>query len=195
MVLLPLHGGGGAARSAVTEGAHPPRLILVAQAAGAFGVKGEMRITAFTEDPAALLRHGTLKGEDGAPALTLTGGRVAKGAVIARAREVETREEAEALRGLRLYIDRATLPEPEEDEYYFADLVGLAVRSPAGEAMGSVRSVNNFGAGDLLEIAPGDGAPSWWAPFTREVVPEVRIADGVIVVDRPPETEAKEGVE
>ncbi|MDB5479332.1 MAG: rimM [Caulobacteraceae bacterium] len=176
----------------MTEGADTPRLILVAQAAGAFGVKGEMRITAFTEDPAALLRYGTLKREDGSPALTLTGGRIAKGAVIARASEVETREEAQALRGLRLYIDRAILPEPEEDEYYLADLVGLAVRSPAGEAMGTVKSVNNFGAGDLLEIAPGDGSPSWWAPFTREVVPDVRLAEGLIVVDRPPEIKAKE---
>jgi 16S rRNA processing protein RimM len=176
----------------VTEGAHSPRLILVAQAAGAFGVKGEMRITAFTEDPAALLRYRTLLREDGASALTLTGGRAVKAALIARAREVETREQAQALRGLRLYIDRATLPEPEEDEYYLADLIGLAVRSPAGEAMGTVKSVNNFGAGDLLEIAPGDGSPSWWAPFTREVVPDIRLEEGVIVVDRPPETEAKE---
>ena len=174
----------------MTEGAQP-RLILVAQAAGAFGVKGEMRITAFTEDPAALLRYRTLLRQDGAPALTLTGGRVAKGALIARAREVETREQAQALRGLRLYVDRADLPEPDEDEYYLADLIGLAVRSPAAEAMGRVRSVNNFGAGDLLEIDPGDGSPSWWAPFTREVVPEVRLAEGWLIVDRPPETEAK----
>ena len=168
-----------------------PRLILVAQAAGAFGVKGEMRITAFTEDPAALLRYRTLQREDGSPGLTLTGGRVAGGALIARAREVETREQAQALRGLRLYIDRASLPEPEEDEYYLADLIGLAVRSPAGEPMGTVKSMNNFGAGDLVEIAPGDGSPTWWAPFTREVVPEVRLEDGVIVVDRPSEIEAK----
>jgi 16S rRNA processing protein RimM len=168
------------------------RLILVAQAAGAFGVKGELRITAFTEDPAALLRYGSLKRADGSPALTLTGGRVTKDAVIARAREVATREEAQALRGLRLYIDRGILPEPEEDEYYLADLVGLAVRSPAGKPMGIVRSVQNFGAGDLLEIAPADGAPTWWAPFTREVVPDIRLAEGHITVDRPPETEAKE---
>jgi 16S rRNA processing protein RimM len=151
-----------------------------------------MRITAFTEDPAALLRYRILQREDGSPALTLTGGRVAKGALIARAREVETREQAQALRGLRLYIDRASLPEPEEDEYYLADLIGLAIRSPTGEPMGTVRSVNNFGAGDLLEIAPGDGSPTWWAPFTREVVPEVRLAEGVIVVDRPAEIEARE---
>lgn len=168
----------------------PPRLILVAQAAGAFGVKGEMRITAFTEDPAALLHYRSLKGADGSPALTLTSGRVAKAGLIARAREVETREEAQALRGLRLYIDRASLPEPKEDEYYLADLVGLAVRAPAGEPIGAVKSVHNFGAGDLLEIAPGDGSPSWWAPFTRDIVPEVSLAEHFVVVDRPPDVEA-----
>jgi 16S rRNA processing protein RimM len=176
----------------VREPQASPRLILVAQAAGAFGVKGELRITAFTEDPAALLRYRTLMRADGSPGLTLTGGRVAKGALIARASEVATREEAQALRGLRLYIDRAILPEPDEDEYYLADLIGLAVRSPAGEPLGAVKSVNNFGAGDLLEIAPSDGAPSWWAPFTRDVVPEVRLAEGLLIVDRPDEVEAKE---
>ena len=165
-------------------------LILVAQAAGAFGVKGDLKITAYTEDPAALLRYRTLLREDGAIALTLTGGRVANGALIARALEVETREQAQGLRGLRLYIPRDILPDPEEDEYYLTDLIGLAVRSPSGEDLGRVHDVRNFGAGDLLEISPADGAPSWWTPFTREVVPHVRIADGLVIVDRPPETDA-----
>jgi 16S rRNA processing protein RimM len=167
-------------------------LILVAQAAGAFGVKGDLRITPYTEDPAAPLRYGVLKREDGSPGLTLTGGRVANGVLIARAREIETREQAQALRGLRLYIDRDSLPAPEEDEYYLVDLIGLAVLSPVGQALGRVRSVNNFGAGELLEIAPDDGSPTWWAPFTLAVVPEVRIDEGVIVVARPPEVEANE---
>ncbi len=167
-------------------------LILVAQAAGAFGVRGELRITPYTEDPAALLRYASLRGEDGAVALTLTGGRVvAGGGLITTAREVKTREEAQALRGLRLYIDRAALPEAEEDEFYLADLIGLAALSPAGEAVGRVRSVQNFGAGDLLEIDPGDGSPSWWVPFTLAVVPDVRLAEGVIVIDRPPEVEGR----
>jgi 16S rRNA processing protein RimM len=170
----------------------PPRagLILVAQAAGAFGVKGELRITPYTEDPAALLGYKTLLREDGAPVLTLTSGRIAAGGLIARAREVDTREQAQALRGLRLYIERASLPEPDEDEYYLADLVGLAARAPDGTPLGQVRSVQNFGAGDLLEIAPPGHGPTWWAPFTLAVVPEVRLAEGLIVIDRPPEVEA-----
>jgi 16S rRNA processing protein RimM len=165
-------------------------LILVAQAAGAFGVRGELRITAFTADPAALLDYGELRRADGEVALTLAGGRVVKGAVIARARQVETREQAQALRGLKLYIERALLPNPEEDEYYLADLVGLAVRSPTGEDLGRVKSVQNFGAGDLLEIAPPGGLATWYAPFTRAVVPEVKIAEGCVIVDRPTEIEA-----
>lgn len=166
------------------------RLILVGQAAGAFGVKGDLRITAFTEDPAALLRYRTLLREDGSAGLALTGGRAVKGALIARAEEVVTREQAQALRGLRLYIDRAILPEPEEDEYYLADLIGLTARAPDGADLGTIRSVQNFGAGDLLEIAPAGGGATWYAAFTREVVPEVRLAEGVVVIDRPPETEA-----
>ena len=175
----------------MTEGARPPRLILVAQAAGAFGVKGDLRITTYTEDPAAPLRYTTLLREDGAVALTLTGGRLANGDLIARAREVETREQAQALRGLRLYIARDSLPEPDDDEYYLTDLIGLSAQSPAGAPVGRVKSVHNFGAGELLEIDPGDGSPSWWAPFTLAVVPEVRLVEGVIVIDRPAEIEAK----
>ena len=164
---------------------------MVAKADGAFGVRGEIRLTAFTEDPGALLRYGTLRREDGSLGLTLSAGRVVKDGVIARAAEVETREEAQALRGLRLYVDRAILPEPDEDEYYLADLIGLAAVSPEGAALGRIKTVNNFGAGDLLEIQPADGSPSWWSPFTREAAPEVRIAAGEVVVVRLPETSAE----
>jgi len=167
----------------------PPRLILIAQAAGAFGVRGELRITALGDDPLRLLDYSPLKREDGSTALTLTAGRAIPGALIARAREIETREQAQALRGLRLYIDRDALPPPDEDEFYLADLIGLAAHSPDGAPIGRVKSVHNFGAGDLLEIDPADGGPSWWAPFTLAVVPEVRLADGVVVVDRPVEIE------
>ncbi|MDQ2859981.1 MAG: ribosome maturation factor RimM [Pseudomonadota bacterium] len=163
------------------------RLILVGRVAGAFGVRGEVRIAAFTDDPATLLAYGALKREDGSIGLTLTGGRAVKGALIAWATGVESRDEATALRGLGLYIDRAILPDPEEDEFYLADLINLAATSPDGEPLGTVKSVHNFGAGDLLEIDPADGAPSWWAPFTKAGVPEVRVAEGVVVVARPDE--------
>ena len=163
-------------------------LIMVGRVAGAFGVRGEVRITSFTAEPLALVDYRTLLREDGSPGLTLTGGRVAKGGVVARAQEVATRDEAEALRGLKLYIPRATLPEPDDDEFYVADLVGMEVRSLEGDVLGRVRSVRDFGAGDLLEIAPAAGE-SWWLPFTREAVPEVRMADGFLVAVRADEVE------
>jgi 16S rRNA processing protein RimM len=163
-------------------------LILVGRVAGAFGVKGEVRITAYTAEPMALVGYRDLKRENGQPGLTLTGGRPTKGGIIVRAREVETREQAEALRGLRLYIPRDVLPEPVEDEFYVTDLVGLSVETPDGEPLGRIKTVQDFGAGDLLEVQPENGA-SWWLPFTRESVPEVRIAEGKVVAVRPEETE------
>ena len=163
-------------------------LIQVGRVAGAFGVKGEVRITAFTAEPLALVDYKTLLREDGSPALTVLSGRVAKGGVVVRAAEITDRNQAEAARGLKLYIPRAALPEPDEDEYYVTDLIGLDVVSLEGELIGKVRSVRDFGAGDLLEVAPLHGE-SWWLPFTREAVPEVQMDAGRIVAVRPDEVE------
>jgi 16S rRNA processing protein RimM len=164
-------------------------LILVARVAGAFGVRGEVRLTAYTADPMALLEYRELKRENGQPGLTLTTARPAKAGIVARAKEIETREQAEAQRGLRLFIPRDALPATEdEDEFYLVDLIGLAVVTPEGESLGVVRNVQDFGAGDLLEIQPAQGA-SWYLPFTREAVPEVRLAERTIVAVRPLEIE------
>ncbi len=181
----------------MTAGAALPagerRLILVGRVAGPFGVRGELRITSYTAEADALLRFRRLLREDGAPALTLTGGRVAKaGELVARAAEAPDRDAAEALKGLRLFVPRDALPPPEdEDEFYLADLIGLAAQTPGGEALGRVKAVLNHGAGDILEIDPGEGRPTVLHPFTREVVPEVRVAEGRLVVvpaaDAPPE--------
>jgi 16S rRNA processing protein RimM len=163
-------------------------LILVARVAGAFGVKGEVRLTAYTAEPMALLDYRNLQREDGTAGLTLTSGRPHKGGLVVRVKEVETREQAEGLRGLRLYVPRDAFPAPGEDEYYLVDLIGLAVCTPQGEHLGVVREVRDFGAGDLLEIQPEVGA-SWWLPFTRETVPDVRIAERLIIAVRPEEVE------
>ena len=98
-------------------------------------------------------------------------------------------QRAEALRGLKLYIPRDSLPEPEEDEFYLADLIGLFVETAEGEALGTVKAVQDFGAGDLLEIQPRAGA-TWWLPFTREAVPEVRLAQGKLIAAPPASLEA-----
>lgn len=164
-------------------------LLLVARVAGAFGVKGEIRITTFTDDPLALARYKALLRRDGSTALTITSARIAKSGVVARAKEVATREEAEALRGLQLFISRDILPPPEEDEFYLADLIGMAIVAPDGAAIGSVKSVHDFGAGDLIEVLPEGGGATWWLSFTREAVPEVRLADRVLVAVPPAEVE------
>jgi 16S rRNA processing protein RimM len=158
--------------------------------AGAFGVKGEVRITSFTETPLALVKYGALLKDDGSPGLTVVSGREQKGSVIARVKEITTPEEADALRGLFLCVPREVLPEPDEDEFYLTDLIGLTCVSPEGAPMGKVKDVRDFGAGDILEIQPPAGA-SWFLEFTRENVPEVSIAEGRLVIDRPPEVSEK----
>lgn len=170
------------------------RLLQVARVAGAFGVRGEIRITTFTEDPLALATYRVLTREDGSPGLTITAARAVKGAVIARAAGIDTRDQAEALRGLKLFIAREALPAPDEDEFYHADLLGLTLETPEGELMGKVKTIQDFGAGDLIEVQPPMGA-SWWLPFTRETVPEVRIAEGKLIAVRPAEIngDAEEG--
>jgi len=165
-----------------------PRLILVAQVGGAFGVRGEMRITAYTAEVQSLLRYRDLKREDGSPGLTLLSGRPAKAGIVARVEGITTPEQADALRGLKLYVDRDLLPPPDEDEFYLADLIGLQARDAAGAVIGKVASVQNFGADDLLEIKPAAG-PSWWLPFTREAAPEVNIREGWLTVVRPDEVD------
>ncbi len=164
--------------------------VLVGQVAGAFGVRGEVRITAYTEDPMSLLRYRTLTREDGSPALTLQTARAVKGAVIGRAAEVASKEAADGMRGLRLYVARDTLPEPDDaDEFYLADLIGVRADDLNGARLGVVKAVHNFGAGDVLELDPGGGRPTRLIPFTREAVPDLRLAAGCIVVAPPLEIE------
>lgn len=163
------------------------RLILVGQVAGGFGVRGEVRVTAWTADPLALTAYGPLLRADGSVGLTLTTARPDKTGVVARAREIATKEQADAMRGVKLYVPRDRFPEPEEDEFYLTDLIGLEARDAEDAVIGRVKSVPNFGAGDMLEIAPASGGQTWYLPFTREAAPEVRIQDGWLRVIRPTE--------
>lgn len=164
-------------------------LIFVAQVGAAHGVRGEVKVTTFTADPMALAAYKTLMRQDGSPALTIASARPSKSGIVARLKGVDDRNAAEALRGLKLYISRDSLPEPDEDEFYLADLVGLSVETAEGEVLGKVKTIQDFGAGDLLEIQPRAGA-SWWLPFTREAVPQVLIAQGKLIADPPASIEA-----
>ena len=161
------------------------KLILVGQVAGGFGVKGEVRVTAYTADPMSLLAYGPLLRADGSVGLTLTSARPEKSAVVGRAKEIATKEQADALRGLKLHVPRDRFPEPEEDEFYLADLLGIEVRDTAGAVMGTVKSVQNFGADDMLEIAPAAGGPTWYLPFTKDATPELHLADGWLLAVPP----------
>lgn len=168
------------------------RLILVGQIGGGFGVRGEVRVTAFTADPLALTAYGPLLRADGTVALTLTSTRPDKNGVVGRAKEIATKEEADALRGLKLHVPRDRFPEPDEDEFYLADLIGVQARATDGVVMGQVKSVQNFGADDMLEIAPATGGPTWYLPFTKEAVPELHLADGWLLAVPPNEVGERE---
>ncbi|RSB48105.1 MULTISPECIES: ribosome maturation factor RimM [Brevundimonas] len=163
------------------------RLILVGQIGGAFGVKGEVRISAYTADAMALVGYSPLLGADGKPVLTLLSARPDKAGVVAKVKEIATKEEADARRGQKLFVTRDALPEPDEDEFYLTDLVGLEGRDPADVVLGKVKSVQNFGADDMLEIAPAEGGPTWYLPFTREAAPELHINEGWLRIVRPTE--------
>jgi 16S rRNA processing protein RimM len=167
------------------------RLVRIGRVSGAFGVRGEVRIKAYGEDPLALLRYQVMRRADGSPALTLVSGRAAKGELIAAAKELAFKEAADALRGLELYVERAVLPPPDEDEFYLVDLIGLRAETAQGAFLGMVKAVHNFGAGDILEIDQGQDAPALLVPFTREAVPEVRLAEGRLLVDPPATAEGE----
>jgi 16S rRNA processing protein RimM len=157
--------------------------VLVAEIGAAHGLRGEVKLRSFTEDPMAVQGYGVLEGEDGRT-FTIESLKPAKGHVIARLAGVSDRTGAEALRGVKLYVPRERLPAPEDDEtFYYADLVGLAAVASDGRTLGKVVAVHNFGAGDLIEVEAGSGTVM--LPFTAAVVPEVDLAAGRLVVDPP----------
>ena len=159
--------------------------VCVAQIGAAHGVRGEVRLKPFTEDPLSVARYGVLETEDGRR-LEIEALRPAKHMLVARLKGVTDRNAAEALKNLRLYVPRDRLPPPADDEFYQADLVGLAAQTRDGAPFGTVKAVHNFGAGDLLEIEPAAGGASVMLPVTETAVPVVEIARGRIVI-APPE--------
>ncbi len=164
--------------------------ILVGQFGAAHGVKGEVRLKSFTEDPKAIGVYGPLSDRQGAHVFEIAALRNVKDDLfIARLKGVTTRNAAEALTGLELYVPRTVLPPPQEDEFYFADLIGLAVEDEAGERIGRIVQVLNYGAGDMLEIAPVSGGESLLVPFTKEAVPIIDVKAGRIIVVPPYEIE------
>jgi 16S rRNA processing protein RimM len=162
--------------------------ICVARIGAAHGVRGAVKLWTFTEDPLAVTRYGPLSTRDGARQFEVTHAREARGFLVATLKGVTSRDEAERLNGVELYIARDKLPATEADEYYHADLIGLAAVTTAGEPLGRVVAIHNFGAGDILEIAPTSGA-TMLLPFSNAVVPTVDILGGRIVIELPDEVE------
>jgi 16S rRNA processing protein RimM len=162
--------------------------ICVARIGAAHGVRGAVKLWTFTEDPLAVKRYGPLMTKDGARQFEVTQVREAKGHLVATLKGVATREDAERLNGVELYVAREKLPATEEDEYYHADLIGLAAVNAANEPLGRVIAIHNFGAGDIIEIAPPHGA-TLLLPFTNAVVPTVDVAGGRVIVELPDEIE------
>lgn len=154
-------------------------LIVVGQIAGAFGVRGEVRLRSFTDDPEAVFSYGPLLDEAGQVVLTPVRHRVLNDLFGVTTKEQRQREEWEAMRGTLLHAPRSALPEAEEGEVYVADLIGARVVHVDGRELGVVKSVQNFGAGELLEIRPATGQ-TYLLPFTEETFPEIDVASRLL---------------
>jgi 16S rRNA processing protein RimM len=162
--------------------------IRVARIGAAHGIRGEVKLWSFTQDPMAVADYGPLETEDGAQRFEIEALRPAKDFLVARLKGIGTRDAAASLCNLDLFVPRDRLPAIEEaDTFYFADLIGLSAVTKDGAVLGNVTAVHNFGAGDLIEIAPAAGGEPLLLPFTETVVPKIDMAVRQITVVVPGE--------
>ncbi len=167
--------------------------LLMGRIGAAHGIKGEVRIQSFTEDPLALASYGPLSTNKAGLTIKILAARTTTNVLVARLEGINDRNAAEKLNGVELYVDRALLPDPDDDDdFYHADLIGLKARLADGSEIGEVMAVPNFGAGDLLEIRDPRSGDTYLYPFSKAVVPEVRIAEGYLMIDPPIEAEPGE---
>lgn len=160
-------------------------LICVAVIAGAFGVRGEVRLKSFTADPLSIGEYAPLVTEDGSRTFDVAlEGQLTNGLLV-RLSGVSTKEAADALKGVKLFVPRDRLPGLPDDEYYHADLIGLEVMDTGGTSLGRVKAVLNHGAGDILEVQVPGSSETVLLPFTLEAVPTVDLATGRIIADPP----------
>lgn len=164
------------------------RRVCVAQIGAAHGLKGEVRLWSFTEEPEAVSRYGPLETEDGARRLEIESLRATKDYFVAKLRGIDDRNAAETLRNVKLYAPRDLLPKTEGDTFYHADLIGLTAVDADGAKIGDVIAVQNFGAGDIIEVRRADQSTVMF-PFTETVVPQIDIAAGRMVIVPPEEIE------
>lgn len=171
------------------SGGSPQKRVLIARIGAAHGVRGEVRLWSYAADPLAVADYAPLESEDGARKFEFESLRSSgKGFLVARFMGVADRSAAARLNNVDLYAPRERLPEPDAaDEFYCADLIGLSVVDAAGASLGRVVAVQNFGAGDLIEVQPRGGGETVLLPFTESVAPVVDISAGRIVVNPPTE--------
>ena len=164
-------------------------LVLLAEVLGSHGVRGLVRLRCHTAVPEDVAAYGPLEDRDGRRFRVTVKGRH-KGGVLAGIDGIAARDAADALRGVALHVRRSALPPPDDEEFYLADLIGLAAVLPDGSRWGAVRAVHNFGAGDVLELAPAAGGPTALVPFSRDAVPTVDLAGGRVVLAAAPDEAA-----
>jgi 16S rRNA processing protein RimM len=150
----------------------------------AHGIKGEVRVQSFTEEPLALARYKTFTTNRPGLTVTIASARGTTNMLVARVEGVNDRTAAEKLNGVELYLEREALAPPEDEEFYHSDLIGLRAQLEDGTVLGKVTAVPNFGAGDILEVK-ADSGETFLFPFTRVVVPHVYVKDGYLVIDPP----------
>jgi 16S rRNA processing protein RimM len=162
------------------------RRVLIGRISGAQGLKGEVRIAAYTVEPADIAAYGSLTDEIGGQSFEILSVRQGRNrAIIARLAGVSDRNAAGLLTGTNLYVPREAFPPAAAGEYYYSDLSGLAAFSPDGETIGEIVSVQNFGAGDLLELRSAQGGRTEFIPFNDAHVPEVDLSSGRIIIAKP----------
>ena len=173
--------------------AAPANRILMGKIGAAHGIKGEVRITTFTGEPEAIASYGPLDTDRAGLTITIEAARLNKNVLVARVKDVGDRNAAELLNGVSLFVDRSRLPDPDdEDDFYHADLIGLDARLDSGVSIGEVSALLNYGAGDLLEVRDPRSGDTFLYPFTKAVVPTIRIADGFLVIAPPLDAEPGE---
>lgn len=166
--------------------AAPDKKILMGKIGAAHGIKGEVRITPYTGDPEAIAGYGPLETDRPGLTITIETARLNKTVLVARLKGVHDRSAAEMLNGVSLYVDRDRLPDPEdEDDFYHADLIGLDARLDSGVTIGEVSALLNYGAGDLIEVRDPRSGDTFLYPFTKAVVPTIRVADGFLIIAPP----------
>ena len=164
-------------------------MICIGAIAGSFGVSGEVRLKSFCSEPTDIAAYGPVFTEDGSRQFHITLTRPVAGGLGARIQGVNTKEQADALRGTSLHVPRDRLPSLPDDEFYHADLIGLDAYDPGGVLIGKVSGIYNHGAGDIVEISPTGHKSALLLPFTTAIVPNVDLAAGRMVVNLPDETD------